>query len=362
MTDHARRKADHLDLCATQDVGFRERTTLLEDVGLVHDALPELDANAIDTSTALLGRRLRAPIVIAAMTGGIPRAEAVNRDLAALADARGLAFGFGSMRPMLEQGVTDGYLVRDVAPNALLLANLGAVAARRAEPGQIRELIRRTGCDALALHLNAAQERVQAGGDEDFRGCLDAVARCVDTVGVPVLVKETGAGLSRSVATRLLRAGVAALDVGGAGGTSWVGVETLRDRARSHALGERFWDWGIPTAASLARLSGLPVELVATGGLGHGLDVARAVALGARAAGMARPLLVAHSTAGREGVERVLDDVLDALRTAMLLTGSADVDALARAPIHIGAGLASWVVDGTPLADRVAAFREGRAG
>lgn len=362
MSDHAERKSDHLDLCATDDVAFRDQTTLLDEVGLLHDALPELAVSEVDTGIRLLGRALRAPIVVSAMTGGIPRAEQLNRDLATVAEAMGLGFGLGSMRPMLERGVTDGYLLRPFAPTALLLGNLGAVQARHVDGGRLREVVERTGIDALCLHLNAAQERIQAGGDEDFRGCLDAIARCVDVAGVPIVVKETGCGLSRAVATRILAAGATAVDVGGAGGTSWVGVETLRARSRSRTLGERFWDWGIPTAASLVRLSGLPGEVVATGGIRHGLDVARALALGATAVGMARPVLKAWTERGVEGVAQLLAEALEELRTAMLLTGCADVSALRRAPIHLGPALLSWVAEATPVAERVAAFREGSQG
>lgn len=353
MTTHAHRKGEHLDLCATDAVAFQSATTLFDEVGLVHDALPEMAVSEIDMGVELCGKRLRAPLVIAAMTGGLDRAERVNRDLAAVAQEHGIAFGFGSMRPMLEHGTTLGYLVRGEAPDALIFGNLGVVQARKASLGQLTDLIGQTGCDALCIHLNPAQEVIQAGGDDDFRGGLDAIAHIVETLPVPVVVKETGCGLSRSVGQRLVAAGVKWVDAGGAGGTSWVGVETLRARAATRTLGERFWDWGIPTAGSVAQLSDMGLGIIATGGVRHGLDVARALALGARAGGMARPFLMAWNEGGRAGASAEVDQVLREIRVAMLLTGSRTVADLATKPLVIGPALERWVVRGSPLRDRL---------
>lgn len=342
MPDHHDRKADHLDLCATDDVAFQAKTTLFDDVELIHDALPELAFDDIDLSVDLCGRSLRAPLVIAAMTGGLDRAERVNKDLAAIAEARGLAFGFGSMRPMLENGVTAGYLVRDVAPNAVLLGNLGVVQARVTPTAQLVELVGRTEVDALCIHLNPAMEVVQPGGDRDFRGGIETIARLVAELPVPVVVKETGCGLSRAVGLRLREIGVKWVDVSGAGGTSWVGVETRRARA-TKALGERFWDWGIPTAASVLQLRGLGFGIVATGGVRHGLDVAKALALGAIAGGIARPFLQAHAEGGQAGADALAATVLDEIRLACLLTGSGSVAALQQRPVILGARLERWM-------------------
>jgi isopentenyl-diphosphate delta-isomerase len=194
MSKHARRKEEHLDLCATSAVSFRGATTLLEGIHLVHDSLPELAAEEIDLSTEILGKRLRAPLMISGMTGGVPRAEALNRDLASVAQELGIGFGFGSMRPLLEEGNALGYHVREVAPDALVLANIGVVQARASSPEQLAEMVRSTGCDALAIHLNPAQELIQQGGDRDFRGGVDTIAQLVDALPCPVLVKETGLG------------------------------------------------------------------------------------------------------------------------------------------------------------------------
>ena len=352
MADISARKAEHLDLCATDDVAFRGKSTLLDEVHLVHDALPEMALSEVDLSVDLVGRELRAPLVIAAMTGGVERAERVNRDLAAVAQELGLAFGFGSMRPLL-QGIRLGYDVRSEAPDAVILGNLGVVQARAATTQQLADLVGSTGCDALCVHLNPAMEVVQPEGDDDFRGGLDTVQRLVEELPVPIVVKETGCGLSRSVGERLVARGVRHVDVSGAGGTSWVGVETLRARARTRRLGELFWDWGIPTAASVAQLSGLGLGVVATGGIRHGLDVARAMALGAVAGGMARPFLQAHNEGGREAALEAAREVVDEIRVACLLTGARSARDLAERPIVVGEALRRWVPAGTPLARRL---------
>jgi isopentenyl-diphosphate delta-isomerase len=353
LSDISERKSEHLDLCATDQVAFKDRTTLLEQVGLVHDALPELAVSEVDLSVPLLGKTLRAPVVIAAMTGGTERARDVNRALAATAEQLGLAFGFGSMRPLLEHGISAGYQVRDVAPTALVLGNVGVVQAKRASTQQLQDLVGSTGCDALCVHLNPAMEVIQPGGDDDFRGGLETIGRLVDGLAMPVVVKETGCGLSRSVGRRLVELGVRWVDTSGAGGTSWVGVETLRAKAKTRRLGELFWDWGIPTGASVAQLSGLPLGVVATGGVKDGLDVARALALGATAAGIARRFLMAYNEGGQEGAVAAATEVCDELRVACLLTGSRTPGELAQRPIVLGPELSRWVVPGTPLARRL---------
>jgi isopentenyl-diphosphate delta-isomerase len=342
MTDIRARKASHLDLCATDDVAFSDKSTLFEAVHLVHDALPELDVHAIDLSSTVLDRPVRAPLVIAAMTGGIARAETVNKALASVAQELGIAFGFGSMRPLLQDRNALGYHVRDVAPDAVLFGNLGIVQARDASDQQLADLVGTTGVDALALHLNPAQEVVQHGGDTDFTGCLETFARVVEILDVPVFAKETGCGLSRRVAERLVGAGVRWVDVGGAGGTSWVGVETLRARAATERLGRLFWDWGIPTAASVLQLQGTGLGILATGGVKNGLDVAKAIALGASAGGMARPFLFAFNEGGQARAQAFAEEVLHELRVAMLLTGAADIRALQQVPRHLDPTLARW--------------------
>jgi isopentenyl-diphosphate delta-isomerase len=347
MTDHASRKTDHLELCATDDVAFQGKTTLFDDVDLVHDALPELSLDEIDLSTIVCGKRLRAPVVIAAMTGGVEKAERVNRDLASVAEEHGIAFGFGSMRPLLENGVTLGYRVRDVAPSALLFGNLGVVQARATSTARIADLIGSSGVDALCIHLNPAMEVVQNGGDRDFRGGLDTIVRLREELPVPIVVKETGCGLSRGLGERLAAVGVRWVDTSGAGGTSWVGVETLRAKSKTRDLGERFWDWGIPTAASVVQLEGLGLGVIATGGVRHGLDIAKAIALGAMAGGLARPFLIAWNEGGRDGASAATAAIVDEIRL-----GSRTPADLQHKRIVVGALLERWVRADAPLRKR----------
>ena len=349
MTTIGDRKADHLSLCAEEEVGFRKRTTLLECVRLVHDALPDLDAATIDTSVSLFGKRLRAPLVIASMTGGTEEAGRINRDLASIAEERGYGFGLGSQRAMLlGAGTRDTYRVRSVAPSTLVLGNIGVIQARTMTTSEIRGLVDEVGADALCIHLNPAMELVQPGGDRDFRGGLETLARLVRDLGVPVIAKETGCGIAPGVGRRLRDVGVKHLDVSGGGGTSWVGVETRRAEAAgdasARALGEALWDWGIPTGASVALVSPLGFDTVmATGGIGTGMDVARAIALGATAVGIARPVLKALSAGGRSAALALLDGVEVELRAAMLLTGSRNLAALRATPRVVVGELSAWL-------------------
>jgi isopentenyl-diphosphate delta-isomerase len=339
----SQRKADHIDLCADGDVGFAHKTTLLEDVELLHEALPELSLDDVDISVTLLGKRLRAPLIIAAMTGGTERARTINRELAAIAEARGYGFGFGSQRPMLDQP-DPSYAVRDVAPTALVLGNLGAVQARALETARVAELCDQVGADAMCIHLNAAMELVQPDGDRDFRGLLDTLARLSRELGRPLIAKETGCGFAPATLARLKGAGVRHVDVSGAGGTSWVAVETERASGEARSLGEALREWGVPTAASVAYARDAAMDtIIATGGVSTGLDVARAIALGADAAGMARPILQAREHGGAAAAEALLARVESELRAVMLLVGARDVATLQRTPFVAGPTLTRWL-------------------
>ncbi len=332
----AQRKADHIELCATGDVGFREKTTLFEDVELLHDALPELSLDAVDTSVVLLDKRLRAPIIIAAMTGGTERAREINLALAEIAEERGYGFGLGSQRAMLlVEEKSPTYSVRDVAPSTLVMGNIGAVQARSLPTEALAELSARVGADAMCVHLNPAMEIIQPGGDRDFEGILSTLERLARELPWPIVVKETGCGIGPSAAERLAKIGVRHVDVSGAGGTSWVAVETARADADARSLGEAFRDWGVPTAASIAitrRLRPRFKTIIATGGVASGLDVAKALVLGAHAAGLARPVLKAFMAGGKAGATRFLQEVENELRAAMFLVGARNVAAMRKAP------------------------------
>jgi len=342
MSEVRERKLEHLDLCATREVESA-RTTLLEEVLLFHDALPELSLAEIDLSTPFLGKRLQAPILISGMTGGAARAGELNRALAAAAQKAGLAMGLGSQRAMwLEPELASSYRVREVAPEIVLLANLGAVQARDVGPAAVAELIDAVRADALCIHLNAAQELAQDEGDRDFRGCLGAIERLVAELPVPLIVKETGCGFSRAVLARLRAAGVRWVDVAGVGGTSWPGVEALRGSERQHALGSLLREWGIPTAASIgfAREAGL--ETIASGGIRDAGDMLRALALGARLAGLALPFLRAHERGGQRAVLALAEQLAEGLRALMLLVGARTVAELSRIPRVLGPNLRLW--------------------
>jgi isopentenyl-diphosphate delta-isomerase len=337
------RKDEHLTLCAESDVEHRS-ATLLDEVQLYHDSLPELALSEIDLSRDWFGRRLAAPIVITGMTGGTSAASTLNRALATAAQKFGLAMGVGSQRAMLvDPGCSASFRVRDVAPDIVLFANLGAVQVRDAGLAAVEDLVADIHADALCVHLNPAQELVQDEGDRDFRGCQDAIAELRANLAVPLIVKETGCGMGPATLARLKAAGVQWVDVSGAGGTTWTGIEGLRGSERQRALGSELRNWGIPTAASVifARRAGLSV--IASGGLRSGLDCARAIAIGADAAGIALPMLRAFSADGLDGVLRATGALVEALRATALLTGARDLDGLRRVPQRIGPALQHWI-------------------
>jgi isopentenyl-diphosphate delta-isomerase len=338
------RKRSHLDVCEQAAVEYEGKTTLLEEVDLVHDALPDLAVDEVDVGTELLGKRLRAPLLITGMTGGTAEASEINRDLARVAEEFGIAFGLGSQRAMQRRPeLAYTFEVRAHAPSTLVLANLGIVQAAELGTAEVARLVSRVGADALCVHLNPAQELIQAGGDRDFRGGLATIARLVAELGVPVVVKETGCGISRGVARRLRSAGVTIVDVSGAGGTSWVKVETLRAAEPVQALGRLFSEWGIPTAAAVLGVRGLGLVCIASGGIRNGLDAAKVIALGARVAGVALPVFRAYRENGLAGARRYIEQLTTELRTAMVLTGSRNIDALGRVPAVLGPRLRAWV-------------------
>jgi isopentenyl-diphosphate delta-isomerase len=345
MKDISQRKADHLDLAEHGDVGFKQTTTLFECVRLIHDALPELALDEVDPSVTVLGKRLAAPLVIAAMTGGHDRAERVNRELAALAEQHQIAFGLGSQRAMHKsREKVRSYAVRDVAPTALVLGNIGIVQASTMSSSEVEDLVVAIGADALCIHLNPAMELIQDEGDRDFRGGVDTLARLSNDLRVPVVAKETGCGLSSHVARRLREAGVRHVDVSGAGGTSWVAVEAHRASEQRRALGYTFWDWGIPTAASVYLVQHFGFEtVIATGGVKSGLDIAKAITLGANLGGIARPVLQALERGGRDGAAAMLAQITEEIRLAMLLVGARNLTDLRRAPRIVTGELVEWM-------------------
>jgi isopentenyl-diphosphate delta-isomerase len=325
------RKADHLRVCLEDDVQSRV-TTGLERYRFTHCCLPEINRCEVDLRTHFLGKSLRAPLLISSMTGGTEQAKTINQRLARLAQRHGLAMGVGSQRVAIEKpGVAHTFAVRDLAPDIVLLANVGAVQLNLSYGlEECQRAVDWLGADALILHLNPLQEAVQTGGDTAFGDLLVKIADLCARLPVPVIAKEVGNGITAPMAERLVAAGVAAIDVAGAGGTSWAKVESARAAdPKQRRLGATFADWGMPTAdcvtAIAARFPEMP--LIASGGLRNGLDVAKVLALGADLAGLAWPFL--QAAAESEGALEFLADVLIAeVETALFCTGNRTIPEL----------------------------------
>lgn len=344
------RKKDGIDIPLQKNVQAKTTSTYLEYVKLVHNALPELDYDDIDTSTKFLDKKFAAPIIIDSMTGGTDEATVINGRLGELAEKYGFGMGLGSQRAGLksEELAATYSIARKNAPNAFLIANIGgAQLAKGLTIDEARKIVKMIKANALVVHLNPLQELVQPEGEPRYRGVLGKISDLAKTIDVPVIVKEVGAGISKEVAIKLEMAGVAAINVAGAGGTSWAGVEKLRaeavkDDLKRH-LGEMFWDWGIPTAASLIEArKAVRIPLIASGGLRNGLEVAKCVALGASIAAMAYPFLRAASQS-RENLFAFADTLLAELRSAMFLVGARNISALASSRYILTGALAQEV-------------------
>lgn len=332
----SRRKMEHLELCARCHVESRKVSAGFEDVVLVHRALPEISMNDIDMSVDFLGKKLSFPFLIASITGGHPETMSVNAALAGAAEELGIGIGVGSQRAAIDdpKQAESFKTVRENAPTAFVYGNIGAAQIKEYGVEKVASLVSMIDADAIAVHLNFLQEAIQPEGDLDASGCLEMIEKISSEVGVPVIAKETGAGISREDALLLKKAGVSAIDVGGAGGTSWSGVEVYRARMEKDKLGEHlgelFWDFGIPTVSSLVECK-VAVPLIATGGVRTGVDVAKSIALGASAASAALPF-VAPAMKGQNAVIEVLEVIRQELKAAMFLTGCANFKALSHAP------------------------------
>ena len=344
------RKKDGIDIPLNKDVQAKTTSTYLEYVRLVHNALPELDYDDVDTSTRFLGHKFSAPIIIDSMTGGTDEATTINGRLGELAQKYGFGMGLGSQRAGLksEELAATYSVARRNAPDAFLIANIGgAQLAKGLTIDEARKIVKMIRANALVVHLNPLQELVQPEGEPRYKGVLGKITELVKSMDVPVIVKEVGAGISREVAVKLEMAGVAAVNVAGAGGTSWAGVEKLRAETMNNStkkhLGEMFWDWGIPTAASLIEVrKAVKVPIIASGGLRNGLEAAKCVALGASMAAMAYPFLRAAAQS-RESLFAFADTLLAELRSAMFLVGARNIPALASSRYILTGALAQEV-------------------
>ncbi|MFP5269598.1 type 2 isopentenyl-diphosphate Delta-isomerase [Coleofasciculus sp.] len=332
MTETQTRKADHIRICLNEDVQFHQITNGLERYRFTHCCLPEINRREIDISTRFLGKILGAPLLISSMTGGTQQAQTINFRLAQVAQEYQLAMGVGSQRVAVENPqVADTFAVRSLAPDILLLANLGAVQLNYSygldECLRVVELL---AADALILHLNPLQECIQTNGDTNFHGLLDKINKVCSKLPVPVIAKEVGNGISAPMAQKLLEAGVSAIDVAGAGGTSWAKVESERAlNLKQRRLGQTFADWGLPTADCITSIREIApdVPLIASGGLRNGLEVAKAIALGADLAGLAFPFLQAASES-TEAVDELVQLLIAEITTVLFCTGNVNLSQL----------------------------------
>lgn len=345
-----KRKKEGIDIPLKEKVQGRENSTLFEDILLMHNALPEIDYDQIDLTTTFLKKKFSAPLIIDSMTGGTDEALIINKRLGEIAEKYGLGMGLGSQRAGLRSDkLVESYSVaRRVAPNAFLIANIGgAQLAEGLSKKDVMRIIKMVDANALAIHLNPLQELIQPEGEPRFSGILNKISEIIREIEVPVIVKEVGSGISPQVAIKLQQAGTSSINIAGAGGTSWAGIEKIRaDNVNHHiksSLGELFWDWGIPTALCIILVSRvISIPIISSGGLRNGLEIAKSLILGARMCAMAYPFLRKASES-----ESSLDDftqlVLSQIKSTMFLVGSSNLDVLRNTRYILKDNLASML-------------------
>lgn len=337
VTQTSERKADHIRINLEEDVRSG-LTTGLETYFFLHEALPDINLPDIDLRVSLFGKTLNAPILISSMTGGTEEAARINRALAQAAQAKGIAMGVGSQRAALEApSLARTFQFRDIAPDILLFANLGAIQLNYGYTvDHCQRAVDMIAADALILHLNALQEAVQPEGDVNFSGLLAKIEHVCRRLSVPVIAKEVGWGFSAATARRLIDAGVSAIDIAGAGGTSWTQVEMHRAANAGQArLAGTFLDWGIPTSESIQMVhrEAPDLPILASGGLRSGLDIAKSIALGATLGGMASPFLKAAVDSTSATIQ-VIEEITNEIRVAMFGCGSSDIAQLMDTPLQ----------------------------
>ena len=344
------RKDEHITICLEKDVEARKATTGFEEVFLIHKALPEINLRDVKTETTFLNHNFSAPIIVEGMTGGTERAMKINAAIAQAVEELGLGMGVGSQRAALENPELEKTykIVREKAPTSFIVSNIGGPQiAMKYDLKKIKRAVEMIDADALAIHLNPLQEAIQPEGETVYAGIIGKIEKIVNSVDVPVIVKETGAGISAEVARQLEKAGVACIDVAGAGGTSWAAVEYYRAAKTgnefSRDLGLELWDWGIPTAVSLVEVvQSVSLPVIASGGLRSGLDIAKSIALGASLAGVARPILISASK-GYDETKKTLCKLVNQLRNVMFLIGVDSIEKLKNAPLIILGRTAEWL-------------------
>ncbi|XHH08586.1 MAG: type 2 isopentenyl-diphosphate Delta-isomerase [Candidatus Bathyarchaeia archaeon] len=338
-----KRKAEHIRICLEEKAQAKNVTAGFEDIRFVHRALPDVDRKDINLSTTFLNHKLSAPLIVGAMTGGTEEATKINQNIAEAVEKLGLGMGLGSQRAAIEiPSLEKTYsIARKAAPNAFLIANLGGVQLVHGYGiKEVRKVIEMIDADAVAIHLNALQEAVQPEGQTNFKGVLTKIKEIAGMLDKPVIVKETGAGISAEDAKALKDAGVKAIDVGGVGGTSFAAVEYYRGNT---ALGEEFWDWGIPTVASTVEVvQSTQLPVIASGGVRSGSDIAKSLALGASIAGTIQPVLET-AVKGSIETEQLLSGLIDELQNVMFLVGAENVACLSKVPLVICGDTAEWL-------------------
>jgi len=338
------RKSRHLDVCLNPSTSIESAHTYFQDVRLVHHPLPELDWARLDTTTEFLGHRLAKPFFISCMTGGSDAGARVNRHLVQAAQQAGIPVGLGSMRVLLKHpDLFDHFYVKPLAPDVPVWANLSAAQLQHCNAEDLTEWLKRLEVQALVLHCNAGQEQFQADGDRCFEGVTQAIQRFCDQAPVPVVVKETGFGLRPQDVTTLAQAGVAAVDIAGAGGTNWILVESQCHPDTFPCVAEGFSDWGNPTPIVLAAIEHQTIPVLASGGVRCGVDIAKSLALGAALCGLALPFIRAESQAGLDGILSQIDTLTQSLKTTMLLTGSRTIADLSSAGLILSDNFISQV-------------------
>ena len=332
------RKLEHLWLCKHCDVENKHKKTGFEEIELIHKAIPQINKEEINITTEFLGKTLGAPIIITGMTGGHPASLSINRELARAAEQLNIGLGMGSQRAAIENpNLRSTYTVmRDEAPSIFLIGNIGAPQIEYAE-----EAAAMMNLDALAVHLNPLQEAIQPEGDVDASNYLQYIGEASKKLDIPIIVKETGAGIKREDAIALTKAGASAIDVAGAGGTSWAAVETYR--SKDPYMGNLFRDWGIPTAVSSVEvLQSVNVPIISSGGIRSGLDAAKALALGAETVGLALPVLK-EAYIGYEAVKIKIMKFIEELKVAMYLVGASDISELRKSDLLIMGKTREWL-------------------
>jgi isopentenyl-diphosphate delta-isomerase len=349
-TGTRKRKADHIRISENQNTQARKAATGFEDVHFVHKALPEIDKKKIDLSTTILNHQFAAPLIVGAITGGTPEATKINATIAEAVEELGLGMGVGSQRAAIEDKKLEKTfaVTRKKAPTAFLIANIGGVQLVHGyDLKEAKKAVEMIEADALAIHLNPLQEAVQPEGQTNFRGVLEKIDAIAGELDVPVIAKETGAGIAAEEAKRLEAAGVKGLDVSGAGGTSFAAVEYYRAKGKVNSfqrrLGDVFWDWGIPTAASIVEVSQtVNIPIIASGGIRSGVEVAKALALGASLTSLSQPVLHA-AVKGIKETKDVFSLLIEELKTSMFLVGADSVKALEETPIVVVGETAEWL-------------------